>query len=126
VNAIAKFNNIYFATDTGLFTDNSTFYSKELHTTLVNVTGDLTSSGALVVNDIASNNAHFVIGMSNGQYYDYTTGFGSPVVATGLETIHKVVLVGDDIWLFGFDKMKMVSTGAIISLATGNRLTWQQ
>ena len=126
VNAVKKFNGVYFATSNGLLTDNSTFYSKGLVTTLTNVTGDpITSQTA--INDIAtSDNNTMVIGLANGTYYVYEAGsFGSPFSSVGLDTIHKVAAVGSDIWLFGYDKAEITSTGDLIKLATGNKLTWQ-
>jgi hypothetical protein len=127
ISKVLKFGTVFFASTVGLYEDNSTFYSKDIRLRLVNLTGNTASSKLLNINDITATGSTFLVGLSNGKYYSYENNtFILYDESASLETIHKIAIVNGDKWLFGFDKLKVVSSGSIVKLATGNRLSWQQ
>ena len=119
VNALVKHRaQVFVATTEGLFEDNGSFYGNTVSVRLVDILGDIELSADIPVNDVQSNFDRAVIGLSDGRYVIYETDY---VVYEDciLETIHKVLLVGDDIWLFGFDNFQVMSENRIRKLATG-------
>jgi len=119
VNKIQKHRSqILFATTKGLFQDGGTFYTKNLSLQLLDVFADAQRSSEISVNDIDSDFTKAVIGLSDGRYLVYTDDF---VVHTDskLTSIHKVLVLGDDIWLFGYNQYRIVSEESIRKLATG-------
>ena len=119
VNKIQKHRSqILFATTKGLFQDGGTFYTKNLSLQLLDVLDDAQRSSEISVNDIDSDFTKAVIGLSDGRYLVYADDF---VVHTDskLDSIHKVLILGDDIWLFGYNQYRIVSEESIRKLATG-------
>lgn len=128
INNVVRFRSVFFATVNGLYEDNMTFYAKEVGWKKANLTGEL--SDEISVNDIATDSNILLAGISDGRYYTYELGsnvnsFIEYDASDVLETIHKVAVINDEIWLFGFDKAFNVSQDVVIKLATGKRLTWQ-
>ncbi len=126
INSVVRFETVFFATTTGLYEDGMTFYSQEIVLALPNFTDDplLTDN----INDIATDGTTLVVGLAIGTYLTYVGGVYTAIdESVSLGAIHRVLVVGGNIWLFGYDKLKVVtgSGSSIVKLATGNRLTWQ-
>lgn len=128
INGAVRHQSVFFATSTGLYEDNMTFYSKGIMLKKVNVTGD--ADEQLSINDIDSDGETLLVGLSDGRYFTYEVGsesggfFGQDASGV-LDTIHKVAVIDSGLWLFGFDKLLVVSQNAVLKLSTGKRLTWQ-
>jgi len=119
VNKLEKHRSqIFFATNKGLYQDNGSFYTKNVSTQLLDVLGDPQESSNIIVNDIVSNFNQAVIGLSDGRYIIYSSDFVLQP-ESNLSTIHKTLLVGGDIWLFGYNQFRIVTESFVRKLATG-------
>lgn len=119
VNKIKKHRSqILFGTKNGLQQDGGSFYTSNLSLQLLDVLGNISESSEIVVNDIDSNFTSAVIGLSDGTWYIFSETFIEQEDSQ-LQTIHKVLLVENDVWLFGYDKFRVVSENFIRRLATG-------
>jgi fibronectin type 3 domain-containing protein len=117
VNSIESYNDILLlATDKGLRFDNSTFYTEAAATSLIDVEGDFSESSGIEFNDVDVKSGEYVGGTSEGDYYVYD---GSSYVKTNTElsSIQKIIYVGDDIWAFGYDMLKVSSLGYAIKIS---------
>ena len=65
-------------------------------------------SSGIEFNDVAVKTGEYVGGTSEGDYYVYD-GSSYSKTATTLSSIHKIIYVGDDIWAFGYDMLKVSS-----------------
>lgn len=121
INALTKFKSLIFAaTSKGLRKDDSTFYSNnDPILSLENVAGDLGESANIVFNCIASNTTKIVAGASDGSYYVLNSGSFDLMEDSNLESIHKVLLINNEPWLFGYDKLKTPLLEQPIRLSTG-------
>lgn len=122
VNKLQKHRSqMLFGTTKGLFQDGGSFYSGNLSLQLLDILGDIEDSAAIGVNDIDSDFTKSLIGLSDGRYVVYADDF---VVYTTskLPTIHKVLIVNSDIWLFGNAYFKLASESFIRKLATGSTI----
>jgi len=126
VNDIETYAGIrVLSTSNGLRYDNGTFYSGgHVVTSVVDLLTNLTNSTAMEFNAVAVNNDgnKFVAGMADGTFYLFEDGvFSAPkdICVSGLDAIHKIIFVGDDYWMFGFDKLKVSSLAYAITLSTG-------
>lgn len=122
INKMQKHRSqIMFATNQGLYQDGGSFYTSNLSLQLLDVLKQIDKSSEISVNDIDSNFDKFVICLSDGRYIIYINDF---VVYddSNMKTIHKVLIKGSDIWLFGNDYFRILSENTIRKLATGNPL----
>ena len=112
------FVTTYVSTNQGLYSDNGSFNS--LKPKLQNVDlGELLEDGD-TVNAITTNDADkIVIGASNGSYGLITNDILNIKGETSLNSVHKIVIVGDDEWLFGQDMFKVPFLDYPIRLTTG-------
>lgn len=121
INKIKKHRSqIFFGTTSGLYQDGGSFYSNNLYLQLLDVLGDIRESASIGINDIDSDFSKAVIGMSDGRYAIYVDDF--LVNSSGLETIHKLLVVNSDIWFFGGSYFRVSSESFIRKLATGSKI----
>jgi len=118
VNAIDSYNELLLlATDQGIRFDNSTFYTADAATSLIDVEGSLVESADIEFNDVAvKSEEEYVGGTSDGDYYICNNSSYSKV-STELSSIQKIIYVGDDIWAFGYDMLKVSSLDYAIKIA---------
>lgn len=125
VNNTAAFQTaVFFATNKGLYTDNGSVFNDQLDLSLVDLENDTLISSLLNVNDIAANSdySYYVAGCSDGAYFIWDRSSGSILKKedSGLETIHKIVFIDDNIfWMFGNGYLKSSSFPRPIKLDTG-------
>jgi hypothetical protein len=113
------FTNTYVSTNQGLYSDNGTFNSVSPKLEEVDL-GELLSDPVTTVNDTVTNDTdQTVVGVSSGSYGVTQNDVLSIKDFTSLDSIHKVLFVNDDIWLFGQDVFKVPSLDYPIKLSTG-------
>jgi len=108
VNAFSQFQGAFVVgTSSGLRLDNATFNSAEVNLSLIDVEGDITASTALIFNDVAVTAAEdkFIAGTSNSAYYEFDGSVYNKYENSHLDAIHKVLYIGDEYWLFGYDRV---------------------
>jgi hypothetical protein len=112
------FVTTYVSTNQGLYSDNGSFNS--LEPVLQNLDlGELIQDGD-TVNDTTTDDANkVVIGTSNGSYGLITDDILNIKGDTSLDVIHKILIVGDDEWLFGQNLFKVSFLDYPIRLTTG-------
>jgi hypothetical protein len=117
VNSIESYNDILLlATDKGLRFDNSTFYTESAATSLIDVEGNFSSSSGIEFNDVDVKSGEYVGGTSEGDYYVYD-GSSYTKTTTELSSIQKIIYVGDDVWAFGYDMLKVSSLDYAIKIS---------
>jgi hypothetical protein len=122
ITSMARFGhtNMYVATKQGLYSDNGTFNSSQAQLQDIDL-GDLTDDA--VVNCVSTDSlTKTVVGMSDGSYAVIEYDTIKPKEYTSLETIHKVLIANDDIWLFGNNLFKVPCLDYPIRLSTGSPL----
>ncbi len=114
------FTNTYVSTNQGLYSDNGTFNSLSPSLEEVNLGELLEGEEVITVNDIATNNSDkTAMGVSDGSYGIVQNDILSIKEFTSLDSIHKVLFVNNDTWLFGQDVFKVPSLDYPIKLSTG-------
>ena len=117
ITNVIKHGGLFFiATQAGLFNDGGTFYGDEGAFSLATILNNPNLSKALVVNDIDSDGERLVVALNDGTYYVRQFDVYTLVSDTHLDTIHKVVIVEDDVWAFGNDSLKVASIDMPIRL----------
>jgi len=81
--------------------------------------GELLEDGDTVNTTTTDDANKIVIGTSNGSYGLITNDILNIKGETSLNAIHKIVIVGDDEWLFGQDMFKVPFLDYPIRLTTG-------
>jgi fibronectin type 3 domain-containing protein len=114
INSLAKFKSMMFvATEGGLKKDDGTFYGSGANLSLVNIIGTLEASAAITVNDIDSDGTSLVVGLNDGRIVYLNGSAWTSIENIPLKTIHKVLIVPNQIWLFGYDLFVVLSGSAI-------------
>ena len=125
VNSIVKFRNkIYLATDNGIYDDNGNFYAERTSVRLNDIFNDAEESRDIIANDITSNLLRVAAGLSDGRYV-VVDDLGFAVGETNLDAIHKILLVDNVIWVFGYDLFQVIGTDVTRRLVTGISLASQ-
>ena len=120
INSISKHKTGFFiATNNGLFTDGGSFYSKSTSLSLVDVENNFLESASIIFNDVFSDNSSLVTGTSKGKYYKFENNVFSSVENSLLETLHKVLLVNEVFWFFGYNLFQVEFLDFPILLTTG-------
>lgn len=113
INSIEKLNALHFvATDEGLYKDDGTFYSGSASVSLENILGITTESADLVVNDVVATDIRVYAGMDNAELAYLDEGGWAVLNTISLETIQKILVVEDELWIFGNDRF-VIMTGPI-------------
>lgn len=102
-NVIAKFKSITFVgTNKGLYKDDGTFYGSGIKISFIDVLGISFDSAALVINDIVADGDRLIVGLSDGRFLVFWNNVWT-IVTTELDTIQKIVIADNRIWLFGYN-----------------------
>lgn len=122
INGLVKYRNrIYLATDEGIYEDGGFFYAERVSLRLIDIFNDADESRDVVANDIDADQLQVVVGLDDGRLVTITDS-GSSLFESGLDTIHKVIIVGEDVWMFSFNSFKVKSQSQLRRLASGQRL----
>lgn len=122
INSLVKYRNkIYLATDNGIREDGGFFYAERVNLRLVDVFNDASLSADIVANDIDSSVLQVVSGLSDGRLVTIND-FGISISDSGFDTIHKVLIVNEEVWMFSYNTFKIKSESQIRRLASGQRL----
>lgn len=118
VNKIIKFNNrsTYISTDDGLYTDSGSFYSKNPKLIQVDSSEDLS------INDIYTKGNEMIVGNEDGTYYILNNSELELQENSLLEAVHKVLIVDESFWLFGYDLLYITNIDFAIKISTGDPL----
>lgn len=122
INDICKYrNNILLATNQGLRSDNSTFFSGKFKDSLVNIDSTVSISENVYINCVCSNSDEdmIVAGASDGNYYIYENSVWTKYTDSVLDTIQRCIFVGEDPWLFSYNYVKTPDYSYPIRIATG-------
>lgn len=109
VNDIRKYRGIFLAaTSEGLRSDGATFYGNTSSLSVIDVASDISISQSLYMNDVDadSDNQIMLAGQNNGDYWVFSSGSWVQNTDSYLDTIHKVLLIDQQPWLFGFNMFK--------------------
>jgi hypothetical protein len=120
INSITRYgySNTYVSSNQGLYLDNGTFNSLSPVLEAVDLTS-LVEEGD-TINDVATNSDDLtIIASSNGSYGMISKNTLTVKEISSLNTIHKIVMVGNEIWLFGGGKLKVPSLDYPVRLSTG-------
>jgi len=119
INAIDRHKTgVILATNGGLYTDGGSFYGAKAYLSLVDVADSPDISSSLIFNDIGSSDSTLVAGSNNGDYYNLNNDIFTPVDSL-LDTIHKIEVVDNQIWSFGYDLLKISTINWPIKITTG-------
>jgi len=114
------FTSTYVSTNQGLYSDLGTFNSLDPKLEEIDLGELLSETEIITVNDTITNDSDkTVIGVSNGSYGIIQYDILNIKDFTSLDSIHKVLFVNDDLWLFGQDVFKVPSLDYPIKLSTG-------
>lgn len=103
INELQRYKSLLFAaTDKGLRKDDGTFYTSNGAFSLADILNDREDSSSVVINDVAGDSDKIVAGTGDGRLA-YLMNNTYTVVETPLDSIHKVVVVNGDMWVFGYD-----------------------
>lgn len=109
VNGIFKYRGIFLAaTGEGLRSDGATFYGNTSALSIIDVASSVALSESYYMNDVAadSDNQVILVGQNNGDYWTFSSGLWTKNTDSYLDTIHKVLLIDQQPWLFGNDMFK--------------------
>jgi len=112
---VKHISTIYVATSEGLFNDTGTFYADNPKLTQVTLEGREDEG----VNDLYTNQSNLMIAMSDGSYFQLNTEGTVLNEFSDLSSIHKILLVNGELYLFGFNQMKISDIDYPIRLTTG-------
>jgi len=120
INSVVKFKAIIFAaTNSGLHSDGGTFYSESPSFKLEDVLNDSVLSESIGVNDLFVDDDRLIIALDDGRYAILQDEEYVIFADSNLSVIHQILVVNNDIWLFGFDEFKVPSITSPIRLSTG-------
>lgn len=117
---VKYYANIAIATNSGLRYDMSTFSTTNPQLSLVDILDNVNSSKLLGINDVSVNNSELVAFSDNGTYYKTSDGSSFTSFNSDLPTIQVGIHVGSDIWMFGFDLLRVEGQAGPILLSSGN------
>jgi hypothetical protein len=120
INDIDKhgFRITYVSANQGLYSDNGTFNSLNPELEKIDL-GSLLNSGDTVNNTTTDDSTKVLIGTSNGNYGLIKDDVLNIKEGTSLDSIHKVLIVNDEEWLFGQDSFKVPFLDYPVKLSTG-------
>jgi len=120
VNELIKFKSMIFtATNKGLYSDSGSFYSTVPTFKLEDVLDDLDLSKDIAVNDLHIDGDRLLVALGDGRYAVLTDETYAVFSDSNLDTVHRIINVNGDIWLFGYDQFKVPSLNHTVRLSTG-------
>ncbi len=120
INSLSRYNynTIYVSTKQGLYSDNGTLNSSNPELKKIDLEDYLETGDT--INDVATDNVNkTIIGISSGSYILIDNNVTESGENTFLSAIHKLILINDQIWLFGYDLLKVPYIDYPIRLSTG-------
>ena len=118
ISNIIKFgSSIYVTAKEKIYLDSSSFYGENPFLTEFVI--DSYKDENVYFNDLYTNNVDLVIGMSNGGFYKINTNGVENNDFNELKTIHKILIIDEDIWMFGNNVFKSPFSNYPIRLTTG-------
>lgn len=122
INGIVKYRNkIYVATDEGIYEDGGLLYSERVSLRLIDVFNNAEESRNIIVNDIEAGLSQVVAGLDDGRLITLND-LGPSVYNSGLNSIHKVIIVENDVWMFSYNSFKIKFQPQVRRLVSGKRL----
>ncbi len=113
-----NYNTIYVSTKQGLYSDNGTLNSTNPELKKIDLSNFIEDNDT--INDVATDNINkTIIGVSNGSYILIESNIMESGENSYLATIHKLIIVNDEIWLFGYDLLKVPYLNYPMRLSTG-------
>ena len=112
---VKHISTIYISTDQGLYNDTSTFYGENPRLTQVVLEGRENEG----INDLNSDQTDLMIAMADGSYFQLNTEGTVLNEFSDLNSIHKILLINEEAYLFGFNEMKVPDVDYPIRLTTG-------
>jgi len=119
--------DVSIATDSGYRLGIGTFSGDDVQASLINLAGVVSQSEAIEFNDVDTDNtdttstsSELVLGASDGTYWTVSGGVYTEHADSLLTCIHKVLYIGSDYWLFGFDNLKLPGVTEPIKLSVGS------
>lgn len=109
VNSIKKYRGIFLAaTGEGLRSDGATFYGNTSYLSVIDIASDISISEIAYMNDVDvdSDNQIILAGQNDGSYWILSSGIWTKSTDSYLDTIHKVLLIDQQPWLFGYNMFK--------------------
>jgi len=125
VNSMVKYRGIFLtATGEGLRSDGATFYGNTSALSIVDVASNVALSDSYYMNDVDvdSDNQIILSGQNNGDYWVFSSGSWVQNTDSYLETIHKVLLIDQQPWLFGYDMFKSPNNSIPLRLVESSPL----
>ena len=99
--------------------DGGTFYSETPAFKLEDVLGDLVLSESIGVNHLFVDGDRMIIAIDDGRYAVLQDEEYTVFSDSNLSSVHQSLVVNNDIWLFGFDELKIPAIASPIRLSTG-------
>lgn len=114
------YTNTYLSTNQGLYSDNGTFNSLNVSLEEIVLDDLFSSEETMTINDVTTNSSDMtVVAVSNGTYGVIQDDMLKIREFTALGSIHKVIIIDSDIWLFGRDAFKVPYLDYPVKLSTG-------
>ena len=118
--------DIAMATNKGYRRGSGTMFGDMAQASLVDMLGNVSQSESLKFNDLDANdhsikspNSELALGADDGTYWIINGNIYSKYTDSKLTCIHKVLYVENDVWLFGFDNLKLPYISEPIKLSIG-------
>lgn len=122
INGLVKYRNkIYVATDQGIYEDGGLLYSERVSLRLIDVFNNAEESRNIIANDIDASNLQVVAGLDDGRLITIND-LGPSIYDSGLSSIHKVIIVEDEVWMFSYNSFKIKFQPQLRRLVSGQRL----
>ncbi len=115
-----NYTNMYVAAKQGLYSDNGSLSSNTPVLTEINLSSFIDEDDT-TINDVATDNStKTVVGVSSGIYIIIENNvIAAASESTSLDAIHKLMIINDEIWLFGYNLLKVPFLNYPIRLSTG-------
>jgi len=118
--------DIAMATSSGYRRGSGTMFGNVAQASMVDLLSDVSQSESLEFNDLdadnhspASTSSELTLGANDGTYWIINGNSYTQYTDSELTCIHKVLYVGTDAWLFGFDNLKLPGVVDPIKLSIG-------
>jgi hypothetical protein len=120
-----KYGSVFLiGSSKGLRTDNGSFYGGHAALATIKLEATVIASQAFGINDVQvrEDGAEAVAVSSNGDYYTFDGSVWTKHTDSNLGTIHKALYVENEIWLFGFDLLKVPAKTDPIKICSGESI----
>ena len=118
--------DIAMSTNSGYRKGSGTMFGNNAKSSLIDIFSNVSQSENIKFNDLdaddhssQSNISNITLGADNGTYWTINGNSYTQYTDSNLSCIHKVLYVGNDVWLFGFDNVKLPGLVDPIKLSIG-------